>query len=295
MLTTFINNVARIFPHTEIDLLLHNPSFAELLQPLPGVSQTHILPRHYFRQPIKVFQLYRQLQSKHYDLAIDPIPGSETARFGIMLSGAKHRLGFVDKVKRREITLPVKPQNTFIHDALRPMELLSAINLPANFVQATELSLNLSSAEKANARDSLAKRLPEKPIIAIFTDATGDKKLSIDWWQKLVDSLKIHHPEVMVVELISAKQHQSTLTGVESISVKKLRKLAATLANVALFITADGGPLHLAAAAGTPTLSFFTTTNPEQYAPVGDKHQALFAKDYSEEVLLTAVAKALNV
>jgi heptosyltransferase III len=42
-------------------------------------------------------------------------------------------------------------------------------------------------------------------------------------------------------------------------------------ARAALFVGADTGPTHLAAAAGTPTLALFGPTPPERFGPVGPR------------------------
>ncbi|MEO8586752.1 MAG: glycosyltransferase family 9 protein, partial [Acidobacteriota bacterium] len=46
-------------------------------------------------------------------------------------------------------------------------------------------------------------------------------------------------------------------------------------ARAALFVGADTGPTHLAAAAGTPTLALFGPTPPERYGPVGPRTAVL--------------------
>ena len=48
-------------------------------------------------------------------------------------------------------------------------------------------------------------------------------------------------------------------------------------ARAALFVGADTGPTHLAAAAGTPTLALFGPTRPERYGPVGPRAAVLRA------------------
>jgi heptosyltransferase I len=40
-------------------------------------------------------------------------------------------------------------------------------------------------------------------------------------------------------------------------------------------ITNDSGPMHMAAAVGTPTVSIFTCTSPERAAPVGPSHRVV--------------------
>src|SRR5262249_31111811 len=42
-------------------------------------------------------------------------------------------------------------------------------------------------------------------------------------------------------------------------------------ARAALFVGADTGPTHLAAAAGTPTVALFGPTPPERFSPVGPR------------------------
>ena len=51
--------------------------------------------------------------------------------------------------------------------------------------------------------------------------------------------------------------------------------LAAALADCALLVTNDSGPLHLAAAVGTPTVSLWGAGDPQITGPVGKRHRLL--------------------
>ncbi len=55
-----------------------------------------------------------------------------------------------------------------------------------------------------------------------------------------------------------------------------IKKLAALLERCDLFISNDSGPLHLAVAAGTPTVSFFGPETPVLYGPIGSRHLLFF-------------------
>jgi lipopolysaccharide heptosyltransferase II len=55
-----------------------------------------------------------------------------------------------------------------------------------------------------------------------------------------------------------------------------LREMIALLDKADLFITNDSGPLHLAYAVGTSTISLFGPESPLRYGPIGNKHVALF-------------------
>ncbi|MBI3465374.1 MAG: glycosyltransferase family 9 protein, partial [Planctomycetes bacterium] len=51
-----------------------------------------------------------------------------------------------------------------------------------------------------------------------------------------------------------------------------LKQLAAVLSRVNLLLTNDSGPMHLAAALGTPVAGIFTCTSPERARPYGSGH-----------------------
>ena len=53
-------------------------------------------------------------------------------------------------------------------------------------------------------------------------------------------------------------------------------QLAALLEGAELMISNDGGPLHLAAAMGTRTVSFFGPETPVMYGPLGEGHSVFF-------------------
>jgi len=60
----------------------------------------------------------------------------------------------------------------------------------------------------------------------------------------------------------------------------------------ALFISNDcGGPLHIAAALGTPTVSFYGPETPSLYGPAGDLNTVFYAGTYCSPCLSVYNAK----
>jgi lipopolysaccharide heptosyltransferase I len=57
-----------------------------------------------------------------------------------------------------------------------------------------------------------------------------------------------------------------------------LKQLAAVLGDVDVVITNDSGPMHLAAAVGTPVVGIFTCTSPERARPFGPGHLLVSSK-----------------
>jgi ADP-heptose:LPS heptosyltransferase len=78
-----------------------------------------------------------------------------------------------------------------------------------------------------------------------------------------------------------------------------LPEVAACLARCTLFVGNDSGLMHLAAAAGTPTLGLFGPTQAAEYAPAGPNAAAVLSKtdhmeDLSVETALAAAARLLE-
>jgi heptosyltransferase-2/heptosyltransferase-3 len=57
-----------------------------------------------------------------------------------------------------------------------------------------------------------------------------------------------------------------------------LQELAALLARCDLVISNDSGPVHVAAAVGTPTITIFGPSDDVKYRPLGDKHKIVKAQ-----------------
>ena len=78
-----------------------------------------------------------------------------------------------------------------------------------------------------------------------------------------------------------------------------LPEVAACLARCALFVGNDSGLMHLAAAAGTPTLGLFGPTSAAEYAPAGPRGAAVLSKsdrmeDLSVETTLAAATRLID-
>jgi len=51
-----------------------------------------------------------------------------------------------------------------------------------------------------------------------------------------------------------------------------LKDLAALYGKASLLVTTDSGPMHIAAAVGTPVVALFGPTDPVRTGPYGEKH-----------------------
>jgi ADP-heptose:LPS heptosyltransferase len=79
---------------------------------------------------------------------------------------------------------------------------------------------------------------------------------------------------------------------VDLVGALTLPEAAAALARCALFVGNDSGLMHLAAAAGAPTLGLFGPTPASEYAPVGRRTEAVLARGLPGAAPMTALAVA---
>ncbi len=75
-------------------------------------------------------------------------------------------------------------------------------------------------------------------------------------------------------ETATAAELDSSLASrtINLVGKTSLKQLAAVLGDVHLVITNDSGPMHLAAALGTPVVGIFTCTSPDRARPFGPGH-----------------------
>ncbi len=80
---------------------------------------------------------------------------------------------------------------------------------------------------------------------------------------------QLRRPDIVIVDVL-AEHGASQLSGsFASFYTRDVRKLAAVIASMDGFISADCGVMHVAAASGTPTYELFSVTDEAKYAPYG--------------------------
>jgi ADP-heptose:LPS heptosyltransferase len=61
-----------------------------------------------------------------------------------------------------------------------------------------------------------------------------------------------------------------------------IRQLAATLARLAVFVSNDTGPLHIAAAVGVPFVLLLDRRAPESYIPLNEQKRVIYSSTIPE-------------
>lgn len=147
--------------------------------------------------------------------------------------------------------------------------------------------LHLSAAEHARAAAELAP-LGDRPLIVC---GPGTKMQAKDWgedrWSALLARLSARFPVYGLVMVGAAGESALCASvgqhwrGAKENLCGQLtpRETAAVLAQAALFLGPDSGPMHLAAAVGTPCVIAFSARGlPGVWYPAGAAHRILYSK-----------------
>ncbi|HXE65772.1 MAG TPA: glycosyltransferase family 9 protein [Rhodanobacteraceae bacterium] len=287
LLTPLVTEIQRLFPKADIDIVLAGEHVAELFQEFPNIRRIHNLSRRMVRHPIELARIAMQIRWARYDLAIDPCEASQSSRLLVAVANPRFAIG---APRSRS---PVGPALTWmeqapVHMAQWPVHLLRGVMNPQSpALEFPNLDIRLSEEERQHARAQLEQAINVKDgsralrIIGIFAAATGAKACGKEWWQSFLDVVRTRHPDAAIVEIVPADGQPHL--GLPSFGSLSPRKVAAVIANMTCFVSADCGVMHLASAAGVPTIGLFKASDSLKYAPYGHGSQAFDINGKSPE------------
>jgi lipopolysaccharide heptosyltransferase I len=253
---------------------------AELLRGHRALDELVGVPRGWLKQPRTVLSLRRRLRAARFDVAID-MQGLTKSAVAAWLSGAKRRIGFAGRDGRELSRLlnneRVLPTRT--HVVERNLELLAPLgitNPPARF------GLEDEPADAQFALEAVAAARLSR--FAVINPGAGwpSKVWPAARYGAVARWLGQRHglPSLVVWAGEVEKQWAQTIVG-ESAGAAMLappttlRELAALVRLADLFVGSDTGPLHLAAAVGTPCVGLFGPVPAERNGPYGPQHVAV--------------------
>ena len=300
LISPLLAEVEALYPGAEIDIVSAGHAARSLLGNRFLVRQIFSLPPKIARHLWFTVALLRQLRGNTYDLAIDACDGSQSGRLLLAIVRARYKLGLPDAQQN-----PGSAWHALSgpeHFAQRGVFLLRTAYAGALEGACPPLNLRLTDDEREQARRALAAILGEqpasaapRPVLGLFTNATGAKRYDTAWWQQFVARLRVLQPELQIVDLLA--DHGQSQVGGEFASyyTRDLRRLAAMIANLDAFISADCGVMHLAVASGTPTLGLFSVTSAAKYGPYGPANSAIDTRRLSPAEVASIASDWLSV
>ena len=235
-----------------------------------------------FSRPLREMRAFlRELRKRPYDLVID-FHGLLKSALIVLLSGGKRKLGYDSMQELSGLFYNEKiPEDMNKHAVDRYLDFprhLGAKIAKAQFI------LPSDNAAQTRIQSLLEKyHLENKKFIAVNPVAYWETKLWDDEkFARLADLIKAKL-DIEVVFTGSEKESIEKITArmqdkaVNLAGETTLPQLAYLYQKALLLVTTDSGPMHLAAAVGTPVVALFGPTNPQRTGPYGEGHTVIRA------------------
>lgn len=246
------------------------------------------------------FRLIRQLRSHGFDIALNPIYSREPLTDELLYcSGAKQRIAFegnLDNIDLRTktannayYTRVIASQASIVSEIERNREFVERLTAETVTVEESVPRIALSDTHLDKARQLLRKEGldPEaESFVVLFPGASNAiKKWPAERFADVANRIASRYEtRIIICGAPSDREAQEHVASRVSARVVRLAgktdllQLAAILKHSALYIGNDTGPLHLAAAVGTPTLCILGGGHFGRFYPYGDQrmHRAVF-------------------
>ena len=281
--TALLTALHETMPGASIDVLTTYADAGDLLHGMPGLGNVMVLSNRGWRRLGESLKVLRAYRATKYDLAIDPVPNSLGGRIALRLCRTRWRLGFGGETQWLHLDFAAELPTELRHEVLRPLALLQQAfgyevepGKPRMRVANSDREIEMG-AQLMSERLGQAARQPSagSTVIGFFASARGQKNLGMQWWRDFWQAYLEVRPDTTPLEVLPSASHPPVNSDFATVHCPSPRMLAATISHVSGFFSADTGPMHLASAAGVPTIAFFNRTHPSVFGPIGPKDVAM--------------------
>lgn len=291
LMLTPLRRLREHFPDTRISALV-TPLSSGVIAGQPLVDEVivyDVFGKH--KGIIGLIRLIRALRSMRFDSVLDFEQYFQATAVLSYLSAAGRRIGFYydDEPRKRLYTDPVflDPDRHMVDSYVR---LLEPLGIEAQPVEKLEGIFIDASDEQEVATWLRAHEITEDDLLVGIHAGSGPRAPYKRWdrgrFAEIVRRLRDEHGAVVVLtgdsgeqnlneEIIRLAGDRPVLNTAGRFSIKQT---AALIRRCDLFVSNDTGPMHIAAAVGTPTIGIFGPELPVRYGPVGPKNAAVHKK-----------------
>jgi ADP-heptose:LPS heptosyltransferase len=279
------------YPHAQIALLTNFPVAIKAAAAAAVLENTGLIDEFIAypvgtRNPWRLLPLLVRLRRSKFDVVVNLAAWRGAAKMKrdaafFCLAGIRERVGFstADGKLRRNLGGIAEPE------AARLLRRIPKSN-PTDLTNVESYRFALTDSDRQWAKQTLSEASIYADFIAV---SLGTKVPANDWeesnWCNLIRPLGQQYAGTALVFVGAADERERSQRCGEHWPSKvlnlcgacTLRQSAAVLARARLFIGHDSGPMHLAAAVGTPCVAIFAARNPPgQWFPLGVGHRVIY-------------------
>jgi len=233
----------------------------------------------------EVRRFLAQLRDTRYDLLLD-FQGLLKSGVLVALARAQRKVGFGRGMAHAEgswffLNERVPAVDMDVHALARELLLLQAIGVVTATVEFA-LPITKLHRRKVTALLAAAGVDSSRPLLAINPQATWPTKL---WFpERFAELADLLVAQGWAVVFTGSLADQSAVAGIIAAmrtpaanlaGVTDLLELAALFELASVVVSTDTGPMHIAAATGTPVVAIFGPTAPWRTGPWGEQHRVV--------------------
>ncbi len=271
------------FPNAHLAMVSSSINL-QYLEGCPYIDQ-HIPCRleEIMKSPQKMITFIKALRRQQFDWVIDFEHWTRLSALIAYGSGASRRIGFRAVGQHRHyLFTDVVEHVPGQHEVVNFLKIAELLECP---IKETDLEVWLKKKDWDWAQeffDAMGIN-PNRPVIAIQPEAgrRGEprRRFPHDRFVAVADALvERYNAQIILtgapaeIELSQQIALQTRSSCIVAAGKTQINQLAALYANADFVICGNCGPMHLAAAAGTPVVALHGPTNPSQWAPWGRGH-----------------------
>jgi len=273
--TPAIKAIRTKFPDAEITVMVR-PSVAGVFASARYVDRVWIEPKPSGLR--EWFRITRAVRQQHFDLAV-LFPNSFESAAMVFLGGVRQRVGYAMDSRGWMLTHRVQGEKRKVHHVNYYLELAKAVSAD---VSKPSMEITARQEDRTNARKLLAvSGIPLEHRFMILSPGAafgaakrwGDQQFA-EAADKLAEEFKL------AVVIIGSEGERSISNSIRDCmkippvilnGKTSLETLIGLIAESALMLGNDSGPIHLASALGIPAVAVFGATDYKVAAPYGPR------------------------
>jgi heptosyltransferase II len=286
-----LREIRRIFPAARISLLVR-PWVRDVYSAVDFVDETIDFDKDGpHRGTGGILRLGGQLRDRRFDLAI-LLQNAFEAAFVAFSAGIPLRLGYARDARSLLLTHapPIDPAVRKLHQCYYYLGILSGAGLlPARIWEGgyePSIAVGVRDTDRESARRMLlAGGIGERELVVGINPGAyygGAKRWVSERYAKVADALyRTHGAKIVIFGAANERRIADEVAGLMDCPSlvlagrTTLGELMGLLATCRLLITNDSGPMHLAAALGTPQLAIFGSTSEIATGPVSPRARVI--------------------
>ncbi len=305
--TPMLNALKSKYPEAKIIFLTFtsNYDFLKLLNVADEVLTLRTDSFFSFTKDLIVRLVY--LRKKHIDIAIDLEFFSKFSTLVVYMTGAKIRAGFyLRSMWRGDLLTHHIYYNHYKHITEIFFNFAQVLGASTGDIKINKIAVpegGRKALASSLATHNVAGNCPLVSVNVNASEMAYERRWPAENFVYLIENIAAKFPQISFILTGSPKEkayvhqifekiHNQNDNIINLAGELQLEAMLALLERSILFITNDSGPLHMAAALGTPTISFFGPETPKLYGAIGENHLTFYKGPYCSPCLSVYNAKS---